>query len=188
MADHRLDHAIDRAVREMMDVDAEPAFRARVFNRLERPGPSSRWRGALAVPSAALVLLILFVATREPRSTPAPVVVVEAPAAPRAVPPEPARSERPARTIPRRAPVATRGPAPMPNVTQELAPGSVMATVAPAPEAVPAAQFTPATAMPLIQVAPIELPPIDPPAIVIAPLTPIAEVQVAPLSPLDRRN
>src|SRR5688500_6711228 len=56
-----IDAAIDRAVRDMMNVDTDPAFKARVFSRLEQPArrrigwPALGITGGIA--SAALLAL-----------------------------------------------------------------------------------------------------------------------------------
>ncbi len=61
--DHALDAAIDRTVREAMNVDADPTFEARVVSRLRRPAPAVRWprlalTGALGMAVVVSVLLV----------------------------------------------------------------------------------------------------------------------------------
>src|SRR3954471_22887585 len=70
MSERQIDAAIDAAVRELMDVDADPAFRARVAARLhKRKAPVHFWP-ALAVASAAAALMAIGVFVV--RDTPAP--------------------------------------------------------------------------------------------------------------------
>jgi len=61
--DHALDDAIDRAVREAMNVDADPTFDARVVDLIRRPVRAVRWPrlalvGALGVAVAVSVVWI----------------------------------------------------------------------------------------------------------------------------------
>ena len=68
----RIDRAIDRAVREMMDLDPPPGLRRRVLARLSMPETQRTWwlpRYALA--SAALTVLLLSL-TALPRETEPP--------------------------------------------------------------------------------------------------------------------
>jgi hypothetical protein len=90
-----LDRAIDRAVRQMMEVDPPADLRRRVLARLGAPAPG-RWAlfpryAAAAAAAAALVLAVVFV----PRPSKAPTVVEEAPAVV-AAPATPVAAEPPA--------------------------------------------------------------------------------------------
>jgi hypothetical protein len=58
--DHSLDDAIDRAVREAMNVDADPTFEARVVNLIRRPARTGRWP-RLALAGAAVMALVVSV-------------------------------------------------------------------------------------------------------------------------------
>ena len=57
----RLEHAIDRAVQEMMHVDPRPGLRGRVLHRLNDPPARRSWIGAGAFAAAALVLMVALV-------------------------------------------------------------------------------------------------------------------------------
>ena len=57
----RLDRAIDRAVRDMMHADPRPGFRRRVAARLEREPIRSSMFSRIAIPAAALAVLVLAV-------------------------------------------------------------------------------------------------------------------------------
>jgi hypothetical protein len=71
-SDKQLDEAIDRAVRELMSLDPPAGLRARVLARIERP--AAWWMAPRAVASvglaAALLLLALVLARREPEHVP----------------------------------------------------------------------------------------------------------------------
>ena len=58
MADRRtrVDEAIDRAVRDMVQHDARPGFRRRVLGRLEAPARRVWWVPGLAAAAAAIVV------------------------------------------------------------------------------------------------------------------------------------
>src|SRR5687768_8884236 len=100
MTEPEIDTAIDRAVRDLMNVDADAAFRAGVAERLKRPDGRRTRPWLLAVPAAAAVIVI---ALAWMRSSP------DAPVGPSSV----ARSEAPA------------GTAPVPQTGAGLAPSSV---------------------------------------------------------------
>src|SRR5689334_7617088 len=76
MSERQIDDAIDAAVRDLMNVDTDPAFRARVVERLHEPKPrAGLWR-QLSFAAAALVVVIGLMFMRgaprppvEPRST-----------------------------------------------------------------------------------------------------------------------
>ena len=72
----RLDDAIDRAVREMLDVEPRADLRARVIAQL--PAAGFRLRGArwmvAPIAAAALIALAVFVARREPAVPQRPIV------------------------------------------------------------------------------------------------------------------
>lgn len=113
----RLDSAIDRAVRGMMQVDPPPGLRHRVANRIEASTRRTWMVPAFAAVAAAVVLILAIVLLRTPQVAPSPEpAVVRAPpatpaepppqaavattrpesaVAPAAEPPPQARSERP---------------------------------------------------------------------------------------------
>ena len=170
----RLDHAIDRAVRDMMQVDPAPGIRHRVLGRLERPHARRPLLLPLAI-AAALAVVILSVALLRPAApTPEPryQVVSGPPAA--GVAHEPVASAAPAlptnRTAsaperPRPAP-SDRRPSrtlPRPSAIFPDTPGRVRAAnVSPAS---PAASAEAPGAAPLPE-----------------PLTPIAPITIAPMT------
>jgi hypothetical protein len=86
----RLDHAIDRAVRDMVQVDPPPGLRQRVAHRLAESDASGSWpsslvfgrRSAILATAAAVVLVFTaFVWLREPTPRPEAGVVQSTPAA-----------------------------------------------------------------------------------------------------------
>ena len=61
MTEREIDTAIDRAVRDLMDVDTDAAFRARVTARLHRPAVSRTGVAVLLV-AGVLALLVALLA------------------------------------------------------------------------------------------------------------------------------
>jgi hypothetical protein len=202
MTERHLDDAIDRAAREMMAVDTDGAFRARLFARLDgaRRRPALFTWTRLAVAGAAAAALALAVVLPHRQSAPAPLSAIPSTAAveiPAPVDARPARGVQERRgagargTTPRTAPSrASREPAPATpagsgNVTQQLGAGTITATVfedAAAPAGHSVGPIEPITLEPLQS----EL--IAPPAIVIPPLGQIRQVQIAPLFQSVERN
>jgi hypothetical protein len=185
MTEPEIDTALDRAVRDLMDVDADAAFRARVAQRLKRPDGRRARPWLLAVPAVAAVIVIALVWMRPSPDAPvgpARAARVEAPSgtaplpqtgaglAPSSVTPSPAS---PARQSSRRA------------ATASIARGAIVATVA---EAAPAAIAPPLTAPDSIEVEPIGQTLVATAAIVVAPLSPITEIEVSPLEPRTARD
>ena len=183
-----LDLAIDRAVREMLDVEPSADLRARVIARIEQPSALSselsafswlRYGVPVAVAVAAALVLVLAVTL--------------------------ARLHEPAAQLPA-APQATDVRLPAPGAPAQLHPaGSLAPTVAIAQQTRRAGASTVAVASvagaadtttgvePLKTITPIEVAPIGqtsivPEPIAVRPLNPIAEVQIAPLNPPDRRD
>jgi hypothetical protein len=196
MSERQIDKAIDDAVRDLMNVDADPAFRARVAARLQqRPAHFSGWR-QLAIASAALAAIVigmvLFRDGDAPAVRQAPVSSVASNGS--AKPAPEVSAAPPARPLPLPAPAPDRATArrtaPRPpitggNVTQEIPRAALLATVADAVEAAggePAGSFRP------IEVQPITAAPIRPPQLEIAPLAPIGQIVIAPLDPRIQRN
>ena len=116
----RLDHAIDRAVRDMMQVDPRPGLGHRVANRLaEIDASGTGWpvafafgrRSALLATAAAVVLVLAaFVLLRDPipgpetdvvEATPAASPVAASPSLPRVSGPAPAAEQAGAVPAPR---------------------------------------------------------------------------------------
>src|SRR5262245_57000231 len=69
MSEEDLDRAIDRAVREVMNVDTDGAFRARVMARLEPRSRVFSWPRLTLATAAGAALVLAFVMTRPPEST-----------------------------------------------------------------------------------------------------------------------
>jgi hypothetical protein len=182
-----LDSAIDDAVRAMMNVDADEAFRARVLARVEhrRPLHLTGFRVVFAAAGCAAAVILAVLLTRP--SAPARIAPVEqavastdsaAPA--RGTAPEAAAVERD---------VAVSSPTPL--VAEGRTAGTrgrrgvmtaAVAEETSAVEIVPLAEITP------IGIAGATPPPITTQEIAIAPLTPIAAVQIEPLSPQTERD
>jgi hypothetical protein len=156
----RIDRAIDRAVREMVQIDPPPGLRRRVLSRLnestERPGyPSPRY----VMAAIAVVVLLVSVSLVQDRvDPPAP------PKAPDIATMGRAPSIRGEGYIPAQPsmPPVTREPIRMPRVTNVFGnrPGEVSAATIDAPTGIIAA--TPLTIVPLsarpIVIAPLVLP------------------------------
>jgi hypothetical protein len=104
--DNRVDRSIDRAVREMLDLEPRADLRARIIDRIERPRRRFRWTWMI-VPAAAAALLVIAIAAGLRKTTVVPLpshpmdsgVAVPAPQAPSPL----VRREEP----PNRMPLAT---------------------------------------------------------------------------------
>jgi hypothetical protein len=191
MSERQIEEAIDAAVRDLMNVDADPAFRARVVERLRKPASHSAvWRQvsvaavaiAIAVTGAALIRNGKGSAVEERHS---PAAVAAPPPAPAI---EPRTSERPV-PVPSRLPIRT-GPRPNANnPTHEVSRGALSATVADAVAADPAPESVePLNTIRPIEVSPIEQTPIVTAEIAIAPLAPLSGLVIAPLDPRRERD
>jgi hypothetical protein len=183
MTEREIDTAIDRAVRDLMDVDTDAAFRARVTARLQPPARRA-WTPRLAVAAGATVAIA--VALLWLRTAPPPATTTEgnAASAERAIPPPrpPVAGSNPkaAAPVPMARPQASARRAAEPSIRR----GTVVAAVA----EMPFTSIAPLTAIEPISVEPIANTPMTPPEIVVAPLSPIAEVQISPLEPRTARN
>lgn len=185
-----MDAAIDRAVREIMDVDPDAAFRARVLARLERgPAGWSAWasgRMAMAGIGVALVLIAgVLLRTPAPHVAPGPQPIastdVAAPRAAASVTPEPS-SRATASAVP---PAPPRRHEVRANVTQQLTRGLLTATVA---SEEPAERIDAVPGIDPLTVEPIAAPSIAATPLTIAPIASITAVQIAPLSPQLQRD
>ena len=180
--DSPLDRAIDRAVREMVQVDPPPGLRRRVLSRLDadtRPAARITVRYAWAA-AAFVVVLAAVMFTRGRPDAPVAAVPVASQAA---VVPAPAPEVRPVapqppaaapRATPRRA---TREAIPMPRVSNVFGPRSRGVTAA-SDSGAEAIRTPPASsaseqpgAVPPLVSPPLTAAPIETPAIVIPPLT-----------------
>jgi hypothetical protein len=176
----RFDEAIDRAVREMLDVEPPAGLRGRVLDRIENPrsrGWSWTWTWiAGPLVAAAMVILVVMAPWRHA----APVVPAAGPAI--------------ARVEPTPAVRAVAGPRP-PKAAERAPRSSVRdGRAQPRVEAASIAVAEAAGAIePLSPIAPVSVPvmtqaDIRQTEIGVARLTPVVELQIAPLSPPDRRN
>ena len=179
MSDRRLDDAIDRAVRDMMSVEATPGMRARVLARLEsrtRPALGFRIGAVTSLAAAALaVFMLVWMRDTEPvrqaadESARAPIVAVESQSAP-APPPED------------RAPAAPRAAIVRAPGTRTVAAAHVE-TDDPLPR-----EIDPLATLDPIVIDPIEHTSIGPSELALRPLAPIREVHVEPLIPRGERD
>jgi hypothetical protein len=173
----RLDIAIDRAVREMLDVEPPAGLRGQVLERIERPRTGLRWTWVVApLAAAAIVVLAIMMPSRQAPVVPARNVVA-------AKVPQPAVAQTPSPTVTTAATV----PGPAPRMMPAAASGQVFVA-----EAVTAAStdvgIEPLSPIDPIGIVPVRPATISPSEIAIAPLAPIAALQVEPLTPPDRRN
>jgi hypothetical protein len=175
-----LDKAIDRAVREMLDVEPPAGLRGRVLDRLERPRRGAGWMWIVAPIAAAAVIVLAVLLPWRSNQADQPVfkrggdirLAIET----RAPAPTPDRIAPPARP---------------PQVASRLVPANSSGTVVAAAAVADDTNFTAIEA--LSAIAPIEVTPIAaasiaPREIVLRPLTPIIEVQIAPLTPPGGRD
>jgi len=187
MSVDRLEDAIDRAVREMLDVEPPADLRARVMERLPAPGsqrPASGFRLTapgfrLLAAAAAIVLLTMVVAHR---SEPVPQAPVVARSADRYLAPEPTRAvaDVPLVRTPSGLPVTRR--APREEHTRIVAAAAFTADEAGAMQIAPLNTIAPISIERVAQDA------IAPAGLAVRPLNTIADIQIAPLTPPpDRR-
>jgi hypothetical protein len=185
----RLDVAINRAVREMLDIEPPAGLRGRVVRRIEGADGSSGLASAfrrkifwIAAPAAAAAILILAVIAPW-RTKPVPatdatkVAAVEPPAVVDPVqPPTMVLSPTPSRPDPPRV----SGPATVargkPRVIVER---MVIAATVPAGNGV---EIDPLAAINPIRIAPVGSAAIEYKEVVVTPLAPIAQLQIAPLT------
>jgi hypothetical protein len=177
----RFDEAIDRAVREMLDVEPRADLRARVIAQLpasgsRRPVSGSRLPAAgWALAAAAVIVLAVFIARRSEPLPQGPVVAtaVDRYLAPEAAPPRAVVQTPPRHVVPQAVGATGAG-----TVVAASFAGEDHATTA----------IEPLKTMTPIAVAPISQDNIAPAEIAVRPLNAIPELQIAPLTPPDRRN
>jgi hypothetical protein len=184
MTEKDLDHAIDRAVREVMSVDTDGTFRARVMARLEPRRRVFSWPRLTFATAAGAALVLAFVMTRPQESNVTPL------------------STAPASTSASSAPASASQPTALHSRDRvdEVAAGprrdaaarnsrgrrpTLAAAVAEAPPPVDVEQLE---HIEPITVEPLPSTSIQPDAIVVAPLAPIVEVQVTPMTPQTERD
>ncbi len=190
----KFDAAIDRAVREVLDVEPRADLRERVLRRIEAGGGSSALVASAfrrkilwsVVPlAAAAVLIVALLPSKAPVSPPdtARVTGIETPGTPANPSSASVSTPRAARaSAPSRA-VRSRRAARTPHAAERVV---IAATVDPATGAM--SHIAPLETITPIEVAPMAQHVIAPAEIAVRPLDPIAEVQVAPLNPPARRN
>ena len=196
----RLDLAIDRAVREMLDVEQAPGFRARVLDRLPASGSARPAFGfrlpalGLAVAAAIVILTVLLPRERVQPQSPAPITSVAN--QPSSSAPEAGRgkletgSGKP-EAGGRKLEAGSRKPAtgsrqPAAGSRQPEAGRLVAATTT--DRAGATIEIDPLRRLEPIEVAPLTQSSIAPAEIAMRPLSTISELQIAPLNPPDRRN
>jgi hypothetical protein len=175
-----LDKAIDRAVREMLDVEPAADLRARVIAQLPAAGSRVLVFGVrrFAVLAAAAALLVLGV-TLARRSEPPAKPPVVAHGGDQQLPPD-------ARPL---APLESPSPSqPVVSTSKKAARPAALASAASMDATVAASAIDPLESITPIEVAPIGQTSIAPDPIAVRPLTPITEMQIAPLNPPDRRD
>jgi hypothetical protein len=191
MSERQIDEAIDVVVRDLMNVDADPAFRARVVERLRRPKPRGSFWRQLSMAAAALVVIIGVVVMRDSRrpaverggSTP----LTPAVAQPQVAASREARQPAPVAPAPQRIRRDVRR-----QPTQTIARGALVATVAPDAPSIVGQDAPPTESVrlePLAPIRPIVVTPLAAdPGVVVTPLAPIADVQLSTLDPRSPRH
>lgn len=201
----RFDDAVDRAVREMLDVEPRADLRARVMARIEERHAASGFRRSFwligaPIAAAAIIILAVVIARRDaagpalaPTAPPSIAQATPPSAQPRVATPPPTTTTTTVdagtgRNAQPRQVVAERG-APSPRAASvpvnRLAAG---ATVGAASTDATTVGVQPLKGVTPISVAVVHPPTIEETEIAIGPLRPIADVQVAPLSPPERRH
>ena len=186
----RIDEAIDQAVRDLMNVDADSAFRARVVERLRKPKSRAPFWRQLSIVSGAVGILVIAVIMTRDGEKPA----VEAPpaAVASAVTPQPAAEpvaagpSAPSVTTPVATPMARRRQG---NATHQITRGALVATVADEILGPPLSDGV----EPMSGIRPIELAPITPAPIItteitVAPIAQPTELVIVPLAPQIERE
>lgn len=183
----RFDDAIDRAVREMLDVEPRADLRARVMARLPPSGsrlPASGFRlpasGWVLAPlaAAALIVLAVFIARR---TEPLPEGRTIARAADQYLVPDP--------TVPVRAvepPIVIPPTRVTPPAQRTVSGGTIVAAMS-AVDADGTTAIDPLRSIAPIGMSPIARDTIAPAEVAVRPLNTITEIQIAPLTPQDRR-
>jgi hypothetical protein len=180
-----LDKAIDRAVREMLDVEPREDLRARVVShidgrRVRYQFPVASFQRFAMLVGAAAVLVLVLVLARHSGAPPAPPPAVARDSGRPMVIPAPARSPIDVPIAPERMAAATSNPGPhRPDgvayaASIDTAPGG--------------AAIDPLKIIAPIEMAPIGQSSIAPEPIGVHPLERITEMQIAPLSPPDGRD
>lgn len=189
MNDEQINHAIDQAVRELLDVEPRADLRARVIAGIDGSAAASGWKLRVVAPASAALIAIGAVAvlvapwrsgapplrpTLAGHSRPAPI--------PRAIRPDGSA----ARALPSHGrverPEPSRGGRSGPPRAMDL---PVVAASLDSPDHSGVAPLDPITP---IRVAAVSASDIAPRPIAIEPLAPITRLQIAPLTPPDGRD
>ena len=189
MSERQIDQAIDEAVRDLMNVDADAAFRARVVERLRKPASHAPfWRQLSIVSGAVGIAVIAVVLTR---SGGKPAVETVPAAVTSAVQPRPAVEPRvagPSAPAVMRPPVQSSRQRRADNPTHQIARGALAATVADDAAVPPPDGIEPMGHIRPIALAPIAPEPIVTTEIVIAPLARPSKLVMVPLAPQIERE
>ena len=190
MSERQIDEAIDKAVRELMNVDADSAFRARVVERLRKPKPRAPFWRQLSIAAGAVgiavIAVILMREAEKPAGEAPPAAVASAVTPQPAVEPAVAVPQAPGVAGPATTPTARRHPE---DVTHRIPKGALVATVADeAPEPPLAGGVEPLTDIRPIELAQITPAPIITTEISITPIAQPSELVIAPLAPQIERE
>lgn len=185
MTEREIDTAIDRAVRDLMDVDTDAAFRARVTARLHRPARRMLLRplAAVALTAAAVAIAVAWMRPSSPHvPTSASVAAISTPTSAPSLPSTPGTGPERRSALP--GTTTRTPPGPRRTAAGEIPRGRVVAAAAEAP----ASTIAPLAAIDPIDVEPISQTSIAPSEIVVAPLSPIPDLEISPLEPRSARN
>lgn len=181
-SDPAVEAAIDRAVRELMSVDAPADLRRRVLARLETPAPRAfPWFRLAAGASLAAAVLAVFVLVRSRDAGPRPQERPNERPVAAAQPPE--QTSLPS-SMRRDRPVSKT----VSDGRKRLESPRVVTATATVAEVDLGFEIASLTAIDPITIVPLDPPSIAPAGLSIVPLTPIVEVQVGPLSPSSGRD
>ena len=195
-----LDREIDRAVREMLDVEPAAGLRTRVMQRIEEPvasgfsrkSPFSRKFVWLALPVAAAAAIVIAVLVAR-RAAPAPGLAPNAPTtivkgAPAVQPP--ASTQAPPPGAARTVTAENRQPAVAPSPSREAQRVTAAAAVESGP--IPGFPQVPSLSVPALTVSAIRVvaPAATPTEIGVDPIATPAPIDIdpLPLSPRERQN
>ena len=184
MTEREIDTAIDRAVRDLMEVDTDASFRARVTARLQRPARRMLLRplAAVALTATAIAAAVVWMRPSSP-DVPATTPVAATSAPTTATPPLTTGAGRD-RGVALPGAAARTEAKPRRTAASPIPRGTVVAAVADSP----ASTIPPLAALDPISVEPIAQTSIVPSEIVVAPLSPISELEISPLEPRTARN